>query len=84
VANPICRGIWVFAAISRVSTTWSMIGEILIIAKTLRPVFQRKEPTEVRCRLCDLNRLLSVLDLGATQLYEKFLTADELALSPEF
>jgi SAM-dependent methyltransferase len=34
----------------------------------------------VRCRLCDSNRLLSVLDLGATPPCEKFLTADELDL----
>jgi hypothetical protein len=36
----------------------------------------------VRCRLRDSNRLLSVLDLGATPPCEKFLTADELD-SPE-
>ena len=36
----------------------------------------------MRCRLCDSNRLLSVLDLGATPPCEKFLTADELD-SPE-
>jgi len=34
----------------------------------------------VRCRLCDSDRLLSVLDLGATPPCEKFLTADELDL----
>ena len=34
----------------------------------------------MRCRLCDSNRLLSVLDLGATPPCEKFLTADELDL----
>jgi hypothetical protein len=34
----------------------------------------------VRCRLCDSNRLLSVLDLGATPPCEKFLTAEELDL----
>ena len=34
----------------------------------------------VRCRLCDSNRLLSVLDLGATPPCETFLTADELDL----
>src|SRR6478609_8857967 len=33
------------------------------------------------CRLCDSNRLLSVLDLGATPPCEKFLTADELDLT---
>jgi glucose-1-phosphate thymidylyltransferase len=33
-----------------------------------------------RCRLCDSNRLLSVLDLGATAPCESFLTADELDL----
>jgi len=32
----------------------------------------------VRCRLCDSNRLLSVLDLGATPPCERFLTGDEL------
>ncbi|MFE3290966.1 class I SAM-dependent methyltransferase [Rhodococcus sp. NPDC059234] len=32
----------------------------------------------MRCRLCTSNRLLSVLDLGATPPCEKFLTADEL------
>ena len=54
---------------------WSMVGDILIIAKTVRAVFQRKgatkgmvmsarsappQPwaTEVRCRLCDSNRLV--------------------------
>ena len=36
----------------------------------------------MRCRLCDSNRLLSVLDLGATPPCEAFLTADELD-SPE-
>src|ERR1044072_8266094 len=36
----------------------------------------------VRCRLCDSNRLLSVLDLGATPPCETFLTAEELD-SPE-
>ena len=35
---------------------------------------------QVRCRLCDSNRLLSVLDLGATPPCETFLTADELDL----
>jgi SAM-dependent methyltransferase len=34
----------------------------------------------VRCRLCESNRLLSVLDLGATPPCEKFLTANELDL----
>jgi SAM-dependent methyltransferase len=34
----------------------------------------------VRCRLCDSNRLLSVLDLGATPPCEKLLTVDELDL----
>lgn len=34
----------------------------------------------ISCRLCDSNRLLSVLDLGATPPCEKFLTADELDL----
>lgn len=34
----------------------------------------------VRCRLCNSNRILSVLDLGATPPCEKFLTADELDL----
>jgi hypothetical protein len=34
----------------------------------------------MRCRLCDSNRLFSVLDLGATPPCEKFLTADELDL----
>ena len=34
----------------------------------------------MRCRLCDSNRLLSVLDLGATPPCEKFLTAEELDL----
>lgn len=34
----------------------------------------------MHCRLCDSNRLLSVLDLGATPPCEKFLTADELDL----
>jgi SAM-dependent methyltransferase len=33
------------------------------------------------CRLCDSDRLLSVLDLGATPPCEKFLTADELDLA---
>ena len=32
----------------------------------------------MHCRLCDSNRLLSVLDLGATPPCEAFLTADEL------
>lgn len=36
----------------------------------------------MRCRLCDSNRLLSVLDLGATPPCESFLAADELD-SPE-
>ena len=36
----------------------------------------------MRCRLCDSNRLLSVLDLGATPPCESFLGADELD-SPE-
>ena len=34
----------------------------------------------MRCRLCDSNRLLSIVDLGATPPCEKFLTADELDL----
>jgi SAM-dependent methyltransferase len=34
----------------------------------------------MHCRLCNSNRLLSVLDLGATPPCEKFLTADELDL----
>ena len=34
----------------------------------------------MRCRLCDSNRLSSVLDLGATPPCETFLTADELDL----
>ena len=34
----------------------------------------------MRCRLCQSNRLLSVLDLGATPPCEKFLNADELDL----
>jgi hypothetical protein len=34
----------------------------------------------MRCRLCDSNRLLSVLDLGATPPCEKLLTIDELDL----
>jgi hypothetical protein len=34
----------------------------------------------LRCRLCDSNRLLSVLDLGATPHCEKFLTPGELDL----
>jgi C-methyltransferase C-terminal domain/Putative zinc binding domain/Methyltransferase domain len=34
----------------------------------------------MRCRLCDSNRLLSVLDLGATPPCEKFLTPGELDL----
>jgi hypothetical protein len=34
----------------------------------------------VRCRLCDSNRLLSVLDLGATPPCERFLTGEELDL----
>ncbi|MFD6355931.1 methyltransferase domain-containing protein [Nocardia tengchongensis] len=34
----------------------------------------------MQCRLCDSDRLLSVLDLGATPPCEKFLTADELDL----
>ena len=39
----------------------------------------------MRCRLCDSNRLLSVLDLGATPPCETFLTADELdAPEPTF
>jgi SAM-dependent methyltransferase len=37
---------------------------------------------QVRCRLCDSNRLLSVLDLGATPPCETFLRAEELD-SPE-
>jgi len=32
----------------------------------------------MQCRLCSSNRLLSVLDLGATPPCEKFLTAEEL------
>jgi SAM-dependent methyltransferase len=36
----------------------------------------------VNCRLCDSNRLMSVLDLGATPPCEAFLTSDELD-SPE-
>ncbi len=35
----------------------------------------------LRCRLCDSDQLLSVLDLGATPPCEKFLTADELDLA---
>ena len=35
----------------------------------------------MHCRLCDSNRLLSVLDLGATPPCEKFLTVDELDLA---
>ncbi|RMI32199.1 class I SAM-dependent methyltransferase [Nocardia stercoris] len=34
----------------------------------------------MRCRLCDSDRLLSILDLGATPPCEKFLTATELDL----
>ncbi len=34
----------------------------------------------MQCRLCESNRLLSVLDLGATPPCEKLLTADELDL----
>jgi SAM-dependent methyltransferase len=34
----------------------------------------------MKCRLCDSNRLLSVLDLGATPPCETFLTADDLDL----
>jgi hypothetical protein len=34
--------------------------------------------TNVRCRLCESSRLLSILDLGATPPCETFLTADEL------
>jgi hypothetical protein len=34
----------------------------------------------VQCRLCDSNRLLSVLDLGASPPCENFLTADEVDL----
>ncbi|GBE64658.1 methyltransferase [Mycobacterium sp. MFM001] len=34
----------------------------------------------MNCRLCESNRMLSVLDLGATPPCEKFLTADELDL----
>jgi hypothetical protein len=34
----------------------------------------------MRCRLCDSNRLLSVLDLGATPPCQTFLNADELDL----
>ncbi|HEY7052926.1 MAG TPA: class I SAM-dependent methyltransferase [Mycobacterium sp.] len=34
----------------------------------------------MRCRLCDSNRLLSIVDLGATPPCETFLTADELDL----
>jgi SAM-dependent methyltransferase len=33
---------------------------------------------QMRCRLCDSNRLLSVLDLGASPPSQSFLTADEL------
>src|ERR1044072_8435662 len=36
----------------------------------------------MRCRLCDSDRLVSVLDLGATPPCQKFLTAAELD-SPE-
>lgn len=35
----------------------------------------------VHCRLCDSNRLLSILDLGATPPCEKLLTVDELDLA---
>ncbi|WP_194818331.1 class I SAM-dependent methyltransferase [Nocardia sp. XZ_19_385] len=35
----------------------------------------------MRCRLCDSERVSSVLDLGATPPCEKFLTADELDLA---
>jgi hypothetical protein len=39
----------------------------------------------VRCRLCDSNRLLSVLDLGVAPPCEKLLTVDELDLpAPTF
>lgn len=34
----------------------------------------------MRCRLCDSDRLVSILDLGATPRCEKFLSADELDL----
>ncbi|OBI43798.1 SAM-dependent methyltransferase [Mycobacterium kyorinense] len=34
----------------------------------------------MRCRLCDSDQLVSILDLGATPPCEKFLTADELDL----
>lgn len=34
----------------------------------------------MNCRLCESNRMLSVLDLGATPPCERFLTADELDL----
>jgi SAM-dependent methyltransferase len=37
-------------------------------------------PTNLRCRLCESTRLLSVLDLGATPPCESFLTEDELDL----
>ena len=36
--------------------------------------------SRLHCRLCKSDRLLSVLDLGATPLCEKFLTIDELDL----
>jgi SAM-dependent methyltransferase len=35
---------------------------------------------QLRCRLCDSDRLLGILDLGATPACETFLTADELDL----
>jgi SAM-dependent methyltransferase len=34
----------------------------------------------LRCRLCDSDRLLGIVDLGATPAGERFLTADELEL----
>jgi hypothetical protein len=40
----------------------------------------RTAAARLHCRLCDSDRLLGVLDLGATPLCEKFLTIDELDL----
>jgi C-methyltransferase C-terminal domain/Putative zinc binding domain/Methyltransferase domain len=44
------------------------------------PSATRRIESGIICRLCQSDRLLSVLDLGSTPLRENFLTADELDL----
>src|SRR6476620_3349006 len=64
------------------STTGRWWSTSLSFYRRCERSFSAREPNDVQCRLCDSNRLLSVLDLGATPPCETFLTADELD-SPE-